>query len=158
MENTKHSKLNTILEQFTIVIYVYILIIGMHMIFTKSNFKEIILAAFTSCLMVMLSIILKNLISKPDLPGFAWGTLVSFILTLPVSPIQTIILENMKAFSFSMVGLPLLAFAGISVGNQLGVLKKLSWKIVLISMVVMASTYFGSAIISSIVLKMANLI
>ena len=44
--------------------------------------------------------------------------------------------------------------AGISVGEQLGVLKKLSWKIVLISFLVMASTYWGSALISQVVMSL----
>jgi len=85
--------------------------------------------------------------SFPNLPGFAWATLISFVLTLPVSPLSDFIVGTVGKFNFSLVGLPLLAFAGISVGEQLGVLKKLSWKIVLISFLVMASTYWGSALI-----------
>ena len=51
-----------------------------------------------------------------------------------------------------------LAFAGIAVGDQLEVFKKLSWKIVIVSFVVMASTYFGSAAISNIILSLKGMI
>ena len=47
---------------------------------------------------------------------------------------------------------------GIAVGEQLDVFRKLSWKIVIISFVVMASTYFGSAAISNIILLAKGLI
>ena len=65
---------------------------------------------------------------------FAWATLVSFVLTLPISPISDFIVNAMSAYSFGLVGLPLLAFAGIAVGDQLEVFKKLSWKIVIVSL------------------------
>ena len=101
---------------------------------------------------------MKNVVKKPNLPGFAWATLVSFVLTLPISPIADFIVNAMSAYSFGLVGLPLLAFAGIAVGDQLEVFKKLSWKIVIVSFVVMASTYFGSAAISNIILSLKGMI
>ena len=148
----------SVLEQLFIVIIIYAGMILLHLKFTDFDLTAILRSALASFIMVSIAIILKSLVKKPDLPGFAWGTLVSFALTLPISPVQSLILESMKASSFSLVGLPLLAFAGISVGDQLGLLKKLSWKIVIISLLVMASTYFGSALISNIVLKLTNMI
>lgn len=156
MENKNTFK--NIIEQLIIVIYIYIIIIILHHFFTDNSLEQILITTGTSFLMVAAAIIIKNLVKKPNLPGFAWGTLVSFALTLPISPVQQLILDNMAGHSFSLVGLPLLAFAGISVGNQLDVLKKSSWKLVLIALVVMASTYFGSAIVSGIVLKRSGLI
>ena len=108
--------------------------------------------------MVTIAIVLKNVVKKPNLPGFAWSTLVAFFLTLPVSPLSDTIVELMSSYSFGLVGLPLLSFAGIAVGEQLEVFKKLSWKIVIISFVVMASTYFGSAAISNIILVAKGLV
>ncbi len=156
--NTSEKNHTLIIEQLKISILIYLVMIVLHYLFTNNNLTLILKASSISFLMVVISIVLKNLIKKPNLPGFAWGTLVSFIFTLPISPVQGIILESMKGFSFSLVGLPLLAFAGISVGEQLHLLKKLSWKIVIVSLVVMASTYFGSAIISNIILKFKHII
>lgn len=107
---------------------------------------ELLKASLVSFAMVVLAITAKNFVKHPNLPGFAWATLISFVLTLPVSPLSDFIVGTVGKFNFSLVGLPLLAFAGISVGEQLGVLKKLSWKIVLISFLVRQSTYWGSAL------------
>lgn len=152
MNNEKNTILSTIQEQVKIVLLMYFVIVLLHYFFTDSNLIALLKASMTSFLMVALAITLKNIIKKPNLPGFAWGTLVAFFLTLPVSPLQKPILEALSAYQFTLVGLPLLAFAGISVGEDLQVFKKLSWKIVIISFVVMASTYFGSALIAQLVM------
>lgn len=134
MENTKQtpqekSTLSNILEQIKIVLVIYGIVIIIHMVSIGSK-----------------------------LPDLAKSTLVSFVLTLPISPIADFIVNAMSAYSFGLVGLPLLAFAGIAVGDQLEVFKKLSWKIVIVSFVVMASTYFGSAAISNIILSLKGMI
>ncbi|HLR36367.1 MAG TPA: hypothetical protein VK071_13690 [Tissierellales bacterium] len=147
-----------IMNQIKTVIFIYLMIIILHILSSESNLGNVLIATMVSFLMVVISIVLKNLIKRPNLPGFAWATLVSFFLTLPISPLQGIIVESMEHYIFSLVGLPLLAFAGISVGDQLSLFKDLSWKIVIVSFVVMASTYFGSALISNFILSIRGLI
>lgn len=147
-----------ILEQIKIVIVIYGIIAVIHVVSAGSRLADLGKASLVSFVMVVISIILKNVVKRPNLPGFAWATLVSFVLTVPVSPIGDFIVTTLGAYTFGLVGLPLLAFAGIAVGEQLEVFKKLSWKIVIISFVVMASTYFGSALISNIVLALNGMI
>ena len=154
----KVSTLENIIEQIKIVIVVYGIIAVIHLVSVRSNLMELGKATLVSFVLVVLSILLKNFVKKPNLPGFAWSTLVAFALTLPISPVADFIVNTLQAYSFGLVGIPLLAFAGIAVGEQLEVFKKLSWKIVLISFVVMASTYFGSAHISNIVLALNGMI
>lgn len=154
----KVSTLENIIEQIKIVIVVYGIIAVIHLVSVRSNLMELGKATLVSFVLVVLSILLKNFVKKPNLPGFAWSTLVAFALTLPISPVADFIVNTLQAYSFGLVGIPLLAFAGIAVGEQLEVFKKLSWKIVLISFVVMASTYFGSALISNIVLALNGMI
>lgn len=154
----KLGKKQIILEQIKIVILIYIITIFLHSLFTESSIISLIYATIASFLMVAISITLKNIVKHPNLPGFAWATLVSFFLTLPISPLQKVILDSLASYQFTLVGIPLLAFAGISVGEDLQIFKKLSWKIVIISFVVMASTYFGSAIISQVILSLKGMI
>lgn len=157
-QNTMKETMENILEQIKIVIILYGIIAVVHIVSVGSRIPELAKSSAISFVMVVLAIILKNLVKKPNLPGFAWATLVAFVFTLPISPISDFIVNGMGAFSFGLVGLPLLAFAGIAVGDQLEVFKKLSWKIVIISFIVMASTYFASAGISNIVLAVRGMI
>lgn len=154
----KPTTMENIVEQVKIVIVVYGIIAIIHLVSVRSNLLELGKATLVSFVLVLVSITLKNFVKKPNLPGFAWSTLVAFVLTLPISPVDDFIVNTLSAYSFGLVGLPLLAFAGIAVGEQLEVFKKLSWKIVIISFVVMASTYFGSALISNIVLALNGMI
>lgn len=149
---------SNILEQIKIVIFVYVIICAVQLFSLHTPLQDLVIASAISFLMVTLAIIAKNFVKHPNLPGFAWATLISFFLTLPISPLSDFIVNTVGKFNFGLVGLPLLAFAGISVGEQLGVLKKLSWKIVIISFIVMASTYWGSALISQIIMNLNHTI
>ena len=128
MENTKQtpqekSTLSNILEQIKIVLVIYGIVIIIHMVSIGSKLPDLAKSTVVSFVMVVIAITLKNVVKKPNLPGFAWATLVSFVLTLPISPIADFIVNAMSAYSFGLVGLPLLAFAGIAVGDQLEVFK-----------------------------------
>lgn len=147
-----------ILEQIKIVIFIYLIICICQVVALKTPVIDLIKASCMSFSIVVIAITAKNLIKKPNLPGFAWATLISFMLTLPISPVSGFIVSTVEQLNFTVTITPLLAFAGISVGNQISILKDLSWKLVLVSFIVMTSTYFGSAIISQLVLKANGMI
>ena len=106
-----------ILEQIKIVIFIYMIICVVQMFSLGTAPMELLKASLVSFAMVVLAITAKNFVKHPNLPGFAWATLISFVLTLPVSPLSDFIVGTVGKFNFSLVGLPLLAFAGISVGT-----------------------------------------
>jgi len=105
----------------------------------------------------MLALILKDLIPL-KFPAFAWATMIAFILTIPMMPTSSILLGYINKVGFLATTTPILAFAGISVGNKIDILKKISWKLVLVSLLVFTSTFFGSAIIAQIMLKFQGII
>lgn len=142
-----------IIEQLKVVIFIYIIVCSGQAIALKTPIKDLVVGSILSFSLVFFAIIIKNLVKKPNLPGFAWATMIAFILTLPESPVSNFIVDNVGKLNFTATITPLLAFAGISVGDQINVLKKLSWKLILISFIVMTSTYFGSAFIAQLVLK-----
>ena len=119
MEAAKEkSLLETILEQIKIIVVIYGIIIVVHMVSMGTPLPGLLKSTVVSFIMVAIAIVLKNVVKKPNLPGFAWATLVAFVLTLPISPLSDTIVELMSAYSFGLVGIPLLSFAGIAVGIQ----------------------------------------
>lgn len=152
------STKNIIKEQIVVVICVYFIVFISQIIAKGTNSIELIKGMFFSFLIVTPSIFIKNFIKKPNLPGFAWSTLIAAILTLPISPIQNLITNSVGKIDFMVTVTPLLAFAGISIGDKLPQLKKMSWRIAIVALVVMCSTYFGSALIAQIVLKLNGII
>ena len=106
----------------------------------------------------MASLIIKDLLPNLKFPAFAWASLLGLILCMPFMPTAGAVLRFTNQVNFLGTTTPILAIAGISVGNRIDEFKKLSWKIVIISFAVFAGTFFGSAIIAHIVLKIQGII
>ncbi|WP_108651052.1 hypothetical protein [Dongshaea marina] len=107
---------------------------------------------------IIASLQIKAWFPKLPLPAFAWATLISLVLSMPYSPVSDVFLQYTNKIDFLATTTPLLAFAGLSVGNSLDKLKSLSWKIVIVSMVVFTTAYFGACFVAQIILKAQGII
>lgn len=105
----------------------------------------------------LLSLKVKSMIPL-KIPAFAWASLFALLLTTPWCPIQQYFLTVTKQISAGVIGTVILAVAGVSIGCKLDDIKKLSWKIVLVAFVVFIGTFFGSALISELILKTQGII
>lgn len=110
-----------------------------------------ILAATTAML-------LKDLFPKSMFPAFGFATILGLLLSIPGNPVSAYFTENVANINFMAITTPLLAFAGISVGNKIEQLKAMSWKIVVIALVVFTTIFFACATIAHIVLKIQGVI
>ncbi|WP_024621299.1 hypothetical protein [Metaclostridioides mangenotii] len=102
----------------------------------------------------MAAMILKDLFPKSIFPAFGFATILGLLLSMPYSPTAKVFLENTDNVNFMAITTPLLAFAGISVGNKIEQLKEMSWKIIVISMLVFTTIFFACATIAHVVLKL----
>ena len=148
---------NTLYQLKMMIVIALMILIGQ-----KIGFNFPIIEAIPGIILVvivaMLALIIKDLLPNLKFPAFAWATMIGLILSMPFMPTAEFFLEYTNKISFLGTTTPILAFAGISVGNKIPQLKKMSWKILVISLVVFTSTYFGSAIIAHIVLKIQGII
>lgn len=116
-----------------------------------------IVTAFPGMVMLILAamaaMILKDLFPKSIFPAFGFATIIGLLLSMPYSPTSEVFLTNTNNINFMAITTPLLAFAGISVGNKIEALKEMSWKIVIISLVVFTTIFFACASIAHIVLS-----
>ncbi|QJA08372.1 hypothetical protein HF520_05170 [Romboutsia sp. CE17] len=106
----------------------------------------------------MIAMILKDLFPKSIFPAFGFATIIGLLLSIPGNPISDVFNEHIANIDFMAITTPLLAFAGLSVGNKIEELKKMSWKIVVISLVVFTTIFFACASIAHIVLKIQGVI
>ena len=104
------------------------------------------------------ALIIKAAAPKIHFPAFAWASLIALLLSMPFMPTAEVFLKYTNQVNFLGTTTPILAFAGIAVGNKIDALKRLSWRVLIISIFVFFGTFFGSAIIAQIVLKMQGLI
>ena len=106
----------------------------------------------------MVALIIKDYTPRLKFPAFAWASLIALVLTMPFVPTSKFVLGYTKHVSFLGTTTPILAFAGISIGMKVAKIKELSWRLVLVAFCVFLGTFFGSALIAQIVLKIQGII
>lgn len=87
-----------------------------------------------------------------DFPILGWVSIVSIIFCL----MSNFIVEAILAVDFLSITTPVLAFAGISVANQLVDLTKTSWKILIVAIFVFSGAYLLTTIVAQIGLGIAG--
>ena len=147
-----------VLEQLKLLILAGILVLVANQIGYGVNAISAIPGMIVFIIICQVALIIRAATPKIHFPAFAWATMISLILSMPFMPTASWFLATTGSTQFLATTAPILAFAGISVGNKLHELGKMSWKIVIVAICVFIGTFFGSAIIAQIVLKMQGLI
>ncbi len=87
------------------------------------------------------------------LPGVAWVSLVSILLTLPWVPGSAWLVDQLGAVSFLAIVTPVLAYAGLALSTrELAMFRQAGWKLVLIALLVFTGTFVASAVIADLLL------
>lgn len=140
--------------------YILILFISGMMILVGQwiGYKKPIISSLPGLFLVLLiafiSLVIKEKVPQLQFPAFAWASLISFVLSMPFMPTAELFLKYTNEIVFLGTTTPILAFAGISVGNKLQDFKKLGWKVFIVAIMAFTGTYFGSAIVAHVVLKL----
>ncbi len=94
-----------------------------------------------------------------DLPAVAWVTLVAMIVTLPWTPGSAWILGHLESMDFLALATSVLAYAALSIGHsEIDIFKRAGWKIVIVALLVFVGTFFGSAVVAEVTLKIQGII
>lgn len=93
-----------------------------------------------------------------ELPSFAYAMVIAFFLVVPFSPVQGAVIGMAEQVEFLATTTPILAYAGLSIGLQVHRMKEISWKLVVVAVFVFFGTFFGSALVSQVILSMQGLI
>jgi len=111
------------------------------------------LAALPAMLIIFAMVVVGMMLSKLipiGFPAVAWVSLVSVLLTIPVSPVAGPILAELKNISFLAMVTPVLAYAAMAITKmEVDLFKRSGFKIVVISILVFTGTYVGSALIAN---------
>lgn len=118
---------------------------------------EMVHSFIAMSVIVFLSLVAKKFLPS-SLPTFAYATIIGILICLPDTPVRTYFLESVGKIQFLSVCVPLLAFAGLSVGGQMEELKKMSWKVIVIFLIVATSCFFGASMIAQIGFEMKGII
>lgn len=92
------------------------------------------------------------------LPTVAYCSILGLLCACPISPISEFVIQSVGQINFTapltMVG----AFAGMSISNQIKQFVKQGWKMIVISVLVMTGTFFGSLVIAQVMLQLTGIV
>ena len=107
--------------------------------------------------LVFISLLIQQVI-KSDLPAFTYVTIIGILICLPDTVVRSFILDSIGKVGFLSVCVPLLTFAGLDAGGKMDQLKQLSWKIIVLFLIVSTSCFFGASMIAQIGFTMKGII
>ena len=92
------------------------------------------------------------------LPIVAYVSIIGLLAASPISPCREFVIASAGKINFTapltMVG----AYAGVSISDQINTFLKQGWKMIIIALLVMTGTFFGSALVANIILSLTHAI
>lgn len=96
------------------------------------------------------------LLSK--LPLLFWVSVVAIFVSTPLFPWANGLLAATSKMQFLAVCTPILAYAGLAIGKDLEMFKRISWRIVPVALAVFAGTFLFAALIAEFTLHWEGVI
>lgn len=98
-------------------------------------------------------VLIAHVMPWKGLPAVAYIVTLGCIVTIPGFPGSEQLTAWASKVSFIGLCTPILAYAGLAVGKDIGALKSQGWRIVLVGLFVFVGTFMGSALIAELVLR-----
>ena len=123
-------------------------------IFTQTLTNGLPIYEMADSFVAMSAVVFLSLLAKEylpsSLPAFAYATILGIVICLPQTPLREWFIGSVGKVSFLSCCVPLLAFAGLSVGGKIDDLKKMSWKVIVIFLIVSTACFFGASLVAQI--------
>ncbi|MFR0671912.1 MAG: hypothetical protein ACLSH7_07370 [Veillonella parvula] len=149
------------LTQFVIVICIAAIITAVGNVMDgKHLFSDSLVGVAILAVLATIGALISNLPYANKLPMVFWVSLVGVIASLPGMPGQEWIIAKTSQVTF--LARPLqhqyLAYAGLSLGKDLGAFRRLSWRIIPVALAVTAGTFICATALAQFVLHLEGLI
>ena len=109
------------------------------------------------CAIGLIGLLIGKFVSRwVKLPSMIFVALTGALLACPLSPISSTVMTLANYSSFMAPTAALGAFAGIAIGKDFKDFAKAGWKYIIITIFVIAGTFFFSALVADIVLKVTG--
>ena len=143
------------LTQFVIVVCISAILTAIGNIMDgKHVFSDSLLGVAISTIGAVIS----SLPYANKFPMVFWVSLVGVLISLPGMPGQPWVIEKTSHITFLATTTPVLAYAGLSLGKDLGAFRRLSWRIIPVALAVTAGTFVCATALAQIVLHLEGLI
>ena len=90
------------------------------------------------------------------IPAVAWISLIAMLVTSPIFPGSSVLAGYTDKLNFMALATPILAYAGLSFGKDLQDFKKMSWRIVVVSLIVYTGTFLVATIFAEATFRLTG--
>ena len=147
------------LTQFVIVVCIAAILTAIGNIMDgKHVFSESLLGVAVLAGIATIGAVISSLPYANKFPMVFWVSLVGVLISLPGMPGQPWVIEKTSHITFLATTTPVLAYAGLSLGKDLGAFRRLSWRIIPVALAVTAGTFICATALAQIVLHLEGLI
>ena len=124
----------------------------------KHVFSDSLLGVAILAGIATIGAVISSLPYANKFPMVFWVSLVGVLISLPGMPGQPWVIEKTSHITFLATTTPVLAYAGLSLGKDLGAFRRLSWRIIPVALAVTAGTFICATALAQIVLHLEGLI
>ena len=164
-ENNQRLTVDTFLEYTLILLIMVAISLIDNFLFTRFDTTpekfHTILSGIPG-IMILFVIALVGLaatdLSPIKLPSVIWITFFGILAGMPYTPVGPFVVRYVSQIEMLPLATPVLAYAGISMGRDLAAFRKVGWRGILVSALVITGTFVGAAIVAEIVLRIQGLI
>lgn len=147
------------LIQFVIVVSIAAILTAIGNVMNgKHVFSESLLGVAVLAGIATIGAVISSLPYANKFPMVFWVSLVGVIISLPGMPGQPWVIEKTSHITFLATTTPVLAYAGLSLGKDLGAFRRLSWRIIPVALAVTAGTLICATVLAQIMLHLEGLI
>lgn len=147
------------LTQFIIVVCISAILTAIGNIMDgKHVFSDSLLGVAILAGIAIIGAVISSLPYANKFPMVFWVSLVGVLISLPGMPGQPWVIEKTSHITFLATTTPVLAYAGLSLGKDLGAFRRLSWRIIPVALAVTAGTFICATALAQIVLHLEGLI
>lgn len=91
-------------------------------------------------------------------PVILWVSLISAFISSPAFPYSGYLVEVTEGISMLAISVPLLAYVGLGLGNEIEQFKAISWRILPVACAILTGTFLFSAIFAQFTLRWEGII
>lgn len=124
-----------------------------NMVGYKIDMGDSLLGAFVVAGIAAIGFLISKLPYFGKLPMIFWVSIVAIYASTSLFPWSEFVLTTTKKVQFLAICTPILAYAGLAVGKDLEMFKKISWRIVPVALAVFAGTFLFAAILAHFTLQ-----
>lgn len=148
---TKRLSLDTILEWFLVLLITGVIILVGNFVGYGTNILDALPGMMILVVLSVIGLALAKCIPA-KIPAICYISVIGILIAIPASPISNFVVTAVDKIQLLTIVTPILAYTGISIGKSWADFKKIGWRGVVITLLVMFGTFFMSALCAQLLL------